>query len=1190
MANDRNFKVKNGIETENTDLVIGGSTVTASITELNKMNGVTSTTEEINYLSGVTSDIQTQLDGITVTLGQLTNSFIENESSTITLSGNTVAPIVSATKEVSQDGVSSKGDWDISTDGSNYTTYNSASNTSITVSSTGYNLDFLRLDALLDLNSALSYISPDGVHFKSDGLVMYTLDRNIGIHAWNLTTPYDISTASYSGDSILAASLLDSAFSDIFFKPDGTKMYVSTQGSADGLFEYDLSTPWDITSFSYNSVFIDLTGLDATTEGIYFKPDGTEIFITGRTDDNIESIDLSTPWDLSTDSTGQSPVSTGVADPTGLAFNDDGTEVYFVNTTGLHRNTLSVAWDLTSLGTREQITGVSAISSYIGLHIDNSGKSLYICENGIDSLQQFDIESYTVTLGAGSFSNSDIGKTVTIGNNVGVIANTSGHFYPISGFSSNTTATANNWTLSGIKFTADGAQLSNYNSGYERFVTRAVSQVGETSSFTTLATLVGGGPGGENHARMSNDGRTMIINETLNDVIKELSLSRPWDLSTLSDSGNSFSPVSQQYGLDLNDDGTILFNNVSTTSIGAYSLASPFSLSTTPTIIYSVSFIGDLTGASITGFGFGNSGLKLYLTETGGYISEYTLSTAYDLRTATYVATKDISGTVTSPVQISVSPDGKTFLLGNNGNGSFFIGFAITPYDISTLEILTGDIPQSFSSCPIISFEDGGSRLLAAGETVSQSVTRMYQLGKKATVTNSFETIVTNGGQIDTTYWTDINSMTADETLNNGNVYYAVSNNDHTTWNVIDNTDGIRPIVRNNGGTWEYNSNTTYTSTTWVAGSTNSELATLSEALEDGVAEEVIGFNDANTWSYDSVSFSVGSQGAGPSAIEFNNDGTKMYVLNYNDDEVNQYTLSTAFDLSTASFDSVTFSVASQESVPTGLTFNNDGTKMYITGTTGDDVNEYALSAAFDISTASYTTVFSVGGLETSPQDITFNNDGTKMYVMGNTGDDINEFSLSTAFDISTASYTTVFSVAGQDTSPTGMAFNNDGTKMYIVGITGDDVNQYTLSTAFDISTASFDSVVFSVASEDTIPQGIVFNNDGTKMYIIGDANDTVYQYSSGTVTNQNRMNSTQLNAVTDPNHYTLGDTLDLAIIFNSQNENYIPISDGVSINYQSAALNQSAVPGTDYVWEAPAQNQVKITSLASQNLKIRVV
>ena len=48
----------------------------------------------------------------------------------------------------------------------------------------------------------------------------------------------------------------------------------------------------------------------------------------------------------------------------------------------------------------------------------------------------------------------------------------------------------------------------------------------------------------------------------------------------------------------------------------------------------------------------------------------------------------------------------------------------------------------------------------------------------------------------------------------------------------------------------------------------------------------------------------------------------------------------------------------SQESFPQGMTFNNDGTKMYVIGSNGDEINEYSLTIAFDISTASHVHRF----------------------------------------------------------------------------------------------------------------------------------------------------------------------------------------------------------------------------------------
>jgi hypothetical protein len=68
-------------------------------------------------------------------------------------------------------------------------------------------------------------------------------------------------------------------------------------------------------------------------------------------------------------------------------------------------------------------------------------------------------------------------------------------------------------------------------------------------------------------------------------------------------------------------------------------------------------------------------------------------------------------------------------------------------------------------------------------------------------------------------------------------------------------------------------------------------------------------------------------------------------------------------------------------------------------------VNEYDLSTAWDITTASYLQNFSVAAQETNPQDLFFKPDGTKMYVIGSSGDDVNEYDLSTAWDVTTASY-----------------------------------------------------------------------------------------------------------------------------------------------------------------------------------------
>ena len=251
--------------------------------------------------------------------------------------------------------------------------------------------------------------------------------------------------------------------------------------------------------------------------------------------------------------------------------------------------------------------------------------------------------------------------------------------------------------------------------------------------------------------------------------------------------------------------------------------------------------------------------------------------------------------------------------------------------------------------------------------------------------------------------------------------------------------------------------------------------------------------------TYDSVSFSVASEETRSAGLAFNTTGTKLYVIGNLSDSIFQYSLATAFDLSTASYSSISFSVASEDVIPEGLAFNTTGTKLYVIGRAQDNVFQYTLSTAFDLSTASYDSVsFSVTPQDTIPTDVTFNTDGSKMYIVGNGSDSILQYTLSTGFNLATASYDSVsLSVSSQGTSPQGMAFSSDGTLMYIADNSQEKVFQYSLATAFDLSTASYSSISFSTSGQDASLASVVFNSTGDNFYIIGAGVNTAYQYST---------------------------------------------------------------------------------------------
>lgn len=170
-------------------------------------------------------------------------------------------------------------------------------------------------------------------------------------------------------------------------------------------------------------------------------------------------------------------------------------------------------------------------------------------------------------------------------------------------------------------------------------------------------------------------------------------------------------------------------------------------------------------------------------------------------------------------------------------------------------------------------------------------------------------------------------------------------------------------------------------------------------------------------------------------------------------------------------------------------------------GTNGADGS--GSGPAYDLSSVTYDSVsFIASTEEPTPYALEFNNNGTKMYLVGVTNDTVYQYSLSTAYDVSTASYDSVsFSVASEDSQPSGIMFNNDGTKLYQTGLASDAANQYSLSTAYDLSTISYDSVSFSFSTQEANVLDMTFNADGSKLFIVGLNNKTVFQYSTQALT-----------------------------------------------------------------------------------------
>jgi DNA-binding beta-propeller fold protein YncE len=227
-----------------------------------------------------------------------------------------------------------------------------------------------------------------------------------------------------------------------------------------------------------------------------------------------------------------------------------------------------------------------------------------------------------------------------------------------------------------------------------------------------------------------------------------------------------------------------------------------------------------------------------------------------------------------------------------------------------------------------------------------------------------------------------------------------------------------------------------------------------------------------------------------------------MFLVGLENDKVHEYKLCKNYNLGGMSY-TTSFSVAAKEISPHGIAFNDDGTKMFIVGQAGQGLDEYALSTAFDVSSASWSTNGCTnGGAGGKYTAVDFNADGTGARILDKDSNKVREFVLSTAYDISTCGNynsatdsTDLNSLSGvSEAKAQGMAFNDDGTKMYIVGEQHDKVYELDLLTAYDVSTETF-VASFDISNQEAVPTGLEFSSDGKWMFVVGKNGDEINVY-----------------------------------------------------------------------------------------------
>ncbi|ABK77479.1 hypothetical protein CENSYa_0846 [Cenarchaeum symbiosum A] len=792
--------------------------------------------------------------------------------------------------------------------------------------------------------------SPQGLAISPDGTLLFVVgSQRDEVLRYELDPPYDTTSASLNGSYDISSE--EGGSRGIAFSADGTRMFII--GDNNRVYQYSLSTPFSFDGTVSFELNYNVVSQDNQMSGIDFALEGRRMYLAGDGSNNIYQYNVFNPYNL--DITEQS---------------------FFVRHTG----TFSVGDE--DAGPR-------------GVSVAADGRSMLVLGQTNDKVYRYDMHvpnDITTSTYAGSLDISDQGNNVrglatsTDGRNI-FVSNTDG------------SGSVHRYDLGSPYDMPEGVGAS------------ILNITGENNSPTGVA--------------FSNDGLRMFTVEAQTDMIHEYTMTSPYNTAsaTLTKSAPAFVLA----------DGTPGFTGTD---------ASP-------------SDVRPVTGDAPQDIEFNSHGRKMYiLGAQTARVYQYTLTPDYNIAGATLDDTYNVSqenggpsaqfGRERTPTGMEFNPGGDIMLITGRGSNDIHQYNLDNPYDLSRRTTADSNRINNIGTFPTgLAYSEDGHRLFVS-ERDSGTVQR-YDLPTP---------YMLNGARY-------VDSR-------------AILDDDPQIHDVAFSFDGRRmfAVGAQNDNVYTYNLTAPFDITT------TGEGQRLRFSGDNLVAD-----------------------------VSFGDSGRELFVLEAESETVLRYSLEIPYELATAIPQSS--SPALGDASLRALEFSPNGTLMFVSGWVNLRVDAYSMSTPFDVSTAQLTgDSFDPDDAANKPADdvnrptaLRFSSDGTMLFVLDQTVRKLFQYELDSPYYIGgTPRFERSLNVVSQLSAPQGFAFSADGTSLHITGAGNDRISRYALGTAYELSTASPVGSQ-SIADLEDSASGLAFNRDGSRVFVSGsdselaDSEDSVYSF-----------------------------------------------------------------------------------------------